>query len=135
MSNQELFSKVRKLGLPSGTYALFGSTPMGIRNLKDCHDIDVIVTEELWNAYRDKPAWTTRVGPYRDEYLENGEIELWKNWKPGMWNAQQLIDMAEVIDGLPFVRLENVIAWKRLYAREKDLKDIAIIENFLKAGQ
>jgi hypothetical protein len=132
MSNQELFSKIRELNLPPGKYALFGSAPMGVRGLKDCHDIDVIVTEDMWGTYRNRPEWIAKVGPRGDDYLENGEIELWKNWRPGEWEIQKLIDSAELIDGLPFVRLHDVLKWKRLNGREKDLKDIEIIENFLK---
>jgi len=43
-----------------------------------------------------------------------------------------LIDGAEIIDGLPFVKLERVLAWKKLNTREKDLKDIEVIEKFLR---
>lgn len=39
-----------------------------------------------------------------------------------------LIDTAETIDGLPFVRLEHVRARKAAMGREKDLDDIALIE-------
>jgi hypothetical protein len=74
-----------------------------------------------------------KVGPRGDDYLENGEIELWKNWRPGEWDVQKLIDEAEIIDGLPFASLESVVTWKRMSAREKDLKDVEVIENFLKA--
>jgi hypothetical protein len=133
MSNQELFSKVKALSLSSGKYVLFGSAPMGVRGLKDCHDADILITEDEWNKYRDKPEWIPKVGLCGDDYFENGEIGLWKNLSPGKWDVQKLIDDAEIIDGLPFVRLKNVIEWKKLYAREKDLKDIEIIENFLKA--
>ncbi len=44
MTNKELFKKVKNLNLPIGDYALFGSAPMGIRGLRECHDIDIIVT-------------------------------------------------------------------------------------------
>ena len=73
-----------------------------------------------------------RVGPRGDDYLENGDLELWKNWAPGDWDVQKLIDEADVIDDLPFVRLNSVMEWKKLNAREKDLKDVEIIANFLK---
>ncbi|MFA6131648.1 MAG: hypothetical protein WC702_01075 [Patescibacteria group bacterium] len=130
MSNEDLFQKVRELKLPVGKYALFGSAPLGIRKLRDCHDVDIIVTEDLWNEYKDKN-WEIKTMPDGSPYLCNGEIELWKNWKPGQWDLKQLIEEAETIDGLPFVRLETVLEWKRMKGREKDLKDIEIIEKFL----
>ncbi|MDP2856193.1 MAG: hypothetical protein Q8N90_03725 [bacterium] len=56
---------------------------------------------------------------------------MWKGWKPGQWDIKQLIREAEIIDGLPFVKLKYVLKWKKLSGREKDLKDIETIERFL----
>lgn len=131
MSNNDLFQRVKELKLPIGKYALFGSAPIGIRGFKDCHDINIVVTEDLWNEYKNKN-WEIRVMPYGSQYLWNDEIELWKDWEPGQWDIKRLIREAEIIDGLPFVKLEYVIEWKKQNGREKDLKDIETIENFLR---
>jgi hypothetical protein len=131
MSNKGLFQRVKELKLPIGKYALFGSAPLGIRKLRDCHDIDIIVTEDLWNKYKSKN-WEIKVMPCCGQCLWNDEIELWKDWYPGKWNIQRLIDEAEIIDGLPFVKLEYVVEWKRQYGREKDLKDVESVERFLR---
>jgi len=130
MDNNGLFKKVKGLKLPTGKYALFGSAPLGIRGIRDCRDIDIIVTEDLWNKYKDK-GWEMRTMPHGGQYLINGEIELWKDWKPGEWDIEELIAEAEVIDGLSFVKLEKVLEGKKLSGREKDLKDLEVIERFL----
>jgi len=132
MQNDNLFKKVKELNLPMGKYALFGSAPMGIRGHKDCADIDIIVTEDLWNEYVDKN-WEIRTMPHGSQYLCNDKIELWKDWRPGQWNIEQLIKEAEVINGLPFVKLGKVLEWKKMIVREKDLEDIKIIEKFLQS--
>ncbi len=129
MTNDELFNKVRDLKLPVGQYAIFGSGPMGVRGLKTCHDIDIIVTEDLWNTYKAK-GWEVRNMSHGSRYLFNDEIELWKDWKPGEWDIHKLIKEAEIINGLPFVKLEKVLQWKKLSGREKDLKDIETIQKF-----
>lgn len=54
-----------------------------------------------------------------------------KPWGPGEWNVDQIITEAEEIAGLPFVRLETVLAWKKRNGRPKDLKDIELIEAYL----
>lgn len=130
MTNKELFQEVKDLNLPIGKYALFGSAPLGIRDLKECHDIDIIVAEDLWNEYR-KKGWEIKIMPHGSQYLWNNEIELWKDWAPGQWNIEQMINDSELIDELPFVKLEKVLEWKRINAREKDLNDIKVIEKFL----
>lgn len=47
-------------------------------------------------------------------------------------DPQYLIDNAEIINGVPFVKLEEVIKWKKAFGRPKDLEDIKRIEEFLK---
>lgn len=132
MDNNSLFQRIKKVQLPLGKYAFFGSVPLGVRGLRDCHDIDIVVTKDLWNEL--KKNWEMRKIPRGSQYLWNDGIELWKEWKPGQWNIQKLIDEAEIINGFPFVKLEYVIEWKRQYGREKDLKDIEIAEKFLRAS-
>ncbi len=131
-SNQNLFQIVKELKLPMGKYALFGSAPLGIRGLKDCRDIDIIVTEDLWDEYKQKN-WKLRTRPHGSHYLWNKKIELWKDWQPGQWYIKQLIKEAEIINDLPFVRLERVLEYKKLLGRKKDLADIKIIKKFLQA--
>jgi len=134
--NKELFDEFRKFNLPAGEYAIFGSGPMGIRNLRKCTDIDFIATDKLFLELKSQPQWKegiTRLGMEKLDYKNGkGEVEVVKEWAPGSWNIEELIKNAEVIDGLPFVRLEEVLKWKKLWGREKDQKDIDIIEKYFK---
>lgn len=129
-----MFQRVKALKLPIGQYALFGSAPLGIRGLRDCHDIDIIATKDLWEEYKNK-GWEVKTMPHGSQYLWNDGVELWKDWKPGQWDIKQLIREAEIIDELPFVKLKRVMEWKRLRVREKDLKDIEMIERFLQTQE
>ncbi len=130
MTNKDLFQKVKELKLPTGKYVLFGSAPLAIRGLRDCHDIDILVTEDLWNAYKEKN-WEIKTTSLGSPFLCKDGVEMGKDWKPGQWDVAQLIGEAEIIDGLPFVKLGDVLEWKKMMGREKDLEDIKIIEKFL----
>lgn len=121
---------MKNIGLPAGSYAIFGSGPMGVRGIRDCGNMDVVVTDELFDEYRGMSGWDLK-DSRDDEYLLNNGIFLWKGWGPGEWNVKQLIEDAEMIEGLPFVRLSDVLKWKKLSGREKDLKDIKLIESYL----
>jgi hypothetical protein len=134
MSNSDLFQRVKDLQLPAGEYALFGSAPIGIRELKECQDVDIIMTPELLERCIHHPDWKKKTFEegrcmYENEKLK---IDVGASWGPGAWNILQLIKEAEIIDGLPFVRLEHVLAWKKILGREKDLRDVKIIEKFLR---
>lgn len=135
MDNKELFKRVKDLNLPKGEYAIFGSGPMGIRGIRQMNDIDIIVTHKLWNAFMDKSGWELRQVDGLNG-LKNKElnIEIWKDWWIG-WEVEEMINKAEIIDDLPFVRLEMMIEWKTLVAREKDLKDLELIKNWKRRNE
>lgn len=130
-----LLNDVKKLSLPKGEYALFGSSPIIVRGIRAAsHDIDILVTEELWNQYRVNPAWEVRTLDNGDEFLEwaSHDIELYKKWGPGEWNVQEILASAEEIGGVMYVPLETVLQWKKHSARPKDLADVELIEGYLK---
>jgi len=41
-----------------------------------------------------------------------------------------MLKSAEIMNGLPFVKLEFIKQFKQLLGRDKDLKDIALISKF-----
>lgn len=132
--NKQLFNNIKDLKLPIGEYAIFGSGPMGIRNLRNIHDIDLIVNQELFNQFKDNPEWETK-DIYENNDCFSGlinrkiKIEMFTKWYTG-WNTKKLIKTAEIINGLPFVRLNYVVQWKKQFASKKDLKDLKLIEKF-----
>lgn len=132
-NSSDLFGEIKNMKLPVSEYAIFGSGPMCVRNLKSCSDsdIDIIASEELFDVYRNESGWEFKANEHGDEYLKNGNIEIWKNWRPGEWNIHELIKNAEIIDGIPFVRLSDVLKWKQFFDREKDKKDVEILKKYL----
>ena len=134
ISNKRLFQKVKEIKLPIGKYALFGSAPMGARGLKKCGDIDLIVDDEIWEEYKNKPGWNYQITENGVEHIESddSDIEIWHDWRPWYQTARQFIDDTEIIDDLPFVKLTYVLEWKKKWGREKDMGDIEIIEKYLR---
>lgn len=125
--NQRKFEELKNINLPAGNFAVFGSGPMCVRGLRECRDLDVVVTEKVFNEYLRNSDWELKERN-NSKYLKNKnfEIELWKDWVLGDYNIRELIKDSEVINGMPFVKLEYVLKWKKINNREKDLKDIKI---------
>lgn len=137
-SNEEKFSVLRGFQLPIDQYAITGSGPLGIRNLKAIGDIDIIVTPKLWTALAEKHGVTDENG-VRKIVLPGGIIEAFADGSfytaPADTQAPTIasrIKDAEIIDGLPFDSIENVLYYKHKDAREKDLKDILLIEQWMR---
>ena len=135
MDKKELIDKVKKLNFPLGKYALFGSAQMCLRGLRECKNIDIIVTSDLYTKLKFEPIWNVAIVKSGSESLNFENIEIFRDWKPGDWNIKELIDKAEKIEGVPFVRIENVLKWKQLMNREKDIKDIETIKNYLQINK
>jgi len=118
--------ELRALDLPPGSFAIFGSGPLAVRGWRVAKDLDIIVRKPVWDELAKRfPMNGKGTG------LAVGHIELFAEWKPWFDDADMLIDTAETIEGLPFVRLEHVITWKKAMGREKDLKDLALIERMV----
>ncbi len=132
----EVAGKIKKLDLPLGTYALFGSVPMAAHGIRECRDIDVVASPELYNRLKTMRGWKEKALPDGTKSLVKDNVEIYPEWK---WcreyqpDTQRLIDEAEIIDGIPVVKLEEVLMWKRASGREKDLKDIGLIERYLES--
>lgn len=122
----EIFDQLRALSLPGHDYAVFGSGPLLVRGIIDAvNDLDVLCRGEVW-------ALVSHLADSRT--VENGEsvvaigsISFGTRWGLGTFDEDDLIDSAEIIDGLPFVALEHVVAYKEIARRPKDLAHLEMI--------
>ena len=130
-TNIALFKTLKELHLPIGKFVVFGSGAMLARDLSEGRDLDVLVTDELFQEYRNKPKWKIKKTEL-DVYLCKDSIELWNIWRPGTWDIRELINNAEMIDDIPFVSLETTLRWKKMRGSEKDLMHALVIESYLK---
>ena len=73
----------------------------------------------------------TNIGDVSRTVIDGKEIEVFDTWGPGDWDVSELIDGADVIDGVRFVRLQEVLRWKELMNRPKDVEDIRVLRELL----
>lgn len=117
---------LKNLALPPSQYAIFGSGPMAIRGIREANDIDLIVKKDLWDDLAVR--YSSLVDGYK--IVING-IEIFHSWKDIDINLNELIDTADVFNGVRYVKLENVIKWKENLKRPKDIEDIKLIRAYL----
>jgi uncharacterized protein (TIGR00730 family) len=118
------------LGLPAGQYVVCGSAAMAVRGLRAAGDIDLLVLPGLY-AQLERSGWHERrfPGSDRPRALHHGPFDAATTWSVGAFRPDpaRLIADAEVIDGIAFVPLATVAAWKRACGRPKDLADLDLI--------
>jgi hypothetical protein len=120
---EALFQYVRDLQLPAGEFAIFGSGPMIVRGwIGGANDLDIICRGKAWEM-----ACATGVVSY-DERHEvsiashcNGRVTFGTEWAIGRFDVDELIDSAEMVNELPFVQLQHVVAYKTIRGSAKDL--------------
>lgn len=127
---EELLGAVRGLGLPAGHFVLFGSAPLLVRGIvPPTGDIDVLARGPAWAAAR-RLGPVVRLSPYDVDVVRllDGRIEIGTVWGIGDVDVDDLIDHAEVIDGLPFAGLGQVRAYKELAGRPKDREHLRLLD-------
>ena len=131
-ATRETLQVVRDLHLPQQDYAIFGSGPLLVRGIIDvANDIDILCRGAAWARVREEGE-IRRLDKYDltvVEFLE-GLVSFGTEWRIGSFDADQLIESAEIIDGLPFVRLEHVVAYKRIANRPKDARHLEALEAY-----
>lgn len=132
--NQEFLlqlEKLKKLNLPLSEYAIFGSGILAVKNIREASDLDIIAKKDLFDKLWEKYPECITDKPYRCLNIEGIEfIDKWHN-NNGHESTNRIIDSAEIIDGFPYVNLQDTILWKAQQNREKDIKDIGLINNYL----
>ena len=131
----------KRWGLSKGSYAVHGSGPLAAHGLRYVVDLDVIVTPAQLDILEGKLkfAWVdpnmrtttpiTAAPSGVGRILRHGMMEFFDELVHG--DAQRVIAEAEEVDGIMCARLAEIRRWKLCMGREKDLKDVELIDAYL----
>jgi hypothetical protein len=128
----DIFQRVKDLNLPWGHYVVFGGGPLAARGIRETADVDLFVTSTLYEQLK-LDGWEEKgsPAPMGGLYLSKGIYDADDTWRYGDYDPtpEAIIAIADIINGLPFARLAEVLKWKQAYGRPKDLEDIRLIEH------
>jgi len=141
LSKSHLIKKLMTLNLPVNDYAIFGSAPLaanGLIDFSEVSDLDLVARGKAW----EKAKGLSKVPPTQTDLkfgevlsffknIDEFDISIYTGWPHGIWDVNELIDTADLIGGIRFVKLENVLKWKKARNRPKDAGQIAILEKHL----
>lgn len=131
-----IFERVSRLKLPLGKYVIFGSGPLEAHGIRETRDADLLVMTDLFERLMlDDTHFKLKYWEGGDRYLFGaiGDYEITDMWNYGEYvvTPQEIISRAEIIKKLPFAPLEDVLAWKKAFNREKDRRDVVSIQSYL----
>jgi hypothetical protein len=128
-----LFEKLGALLRPTSDYAVFGSGPLVAHGLlEEVQDVDVVARGAAWERATELGPVLVAEGGDPVVRLESDAIEIFGGWLG--WDIDAIIEDAELVDGLPFARLEDVLAFKLAHGRPKDLEHARLLEAYLRDG-
>jgi len=133
MNINTLLSELEKLNLPKDKFAITSSGPMGIRNIREINDLDIIVYPNLWQDL------STKYKVIKENDLESiyiGNIQILGNGSlytnPKFGDVISQINNADIIDQYRYIKLNTILEVKKLMSRPKDINDVKLIEEYLK---
>lgn len=135
MQFMDIISRVKSLNLPIGKYIVFGSSVMEVHGIRKAKDVDLIVDKDVFNELK-RRGWKRhwffkRVLTCKALKKDGNEAFShikWKNYRVG---NHELFKNAEIIEGVPFMRLDEYLKYKKCLPRDKDKRDVVLIEKYL----
>lgn len=131
---RRLVMLVTELDLDCRDFVIFGSGPLLAHGLRRrIRDLDIVARGAVWQqaSQHGSPA-TGCINGAPLALFWGGLIQLSQGWVSDDWDADDLIDRAEVIQGLPYAQLTDVLAYKQMLLRPKDHQDIVALHHALR---
>lgn len=109
---------------------------MTIRGLRDTADIDLVVTPGLFDRLL-ALGWPKKPRPNGQPGLKQGCVEVYLDVSTPSHSPSidWLLARADIQEGIPLVDLDTLLAWKRGYGREKDARDVELLQTIKGGGQ
>lgn len=129
-------AELKKMDWPADEFVVVGSGPLAIRGIREAKDLDIIVTEKLWDKLTEDHVPTVNEwGVERATVAEDVEIlnpaqSLFGN--SDVATMKEIFDTADVFDGVKFINLDYLKKIKAKLGRKSDLRDIALIDGYLR---
>lgn len=126
-----IYQRVKKLNLPKGKYVVCAGSALEGYGIRKSSDIDLTVTKDVYKQLKSL-GWNERTRPNGFKGLKKDGCEVAFNFNCGGYQAttKHLIETANIIDGIPFMNLKEIIKFKQARNSKKDRIDIKLIEKY-----
>ena len=127
-----IFKKLEEINLPLGEYAVVGSGILAALNLREANDLDVIISSKLLDKMKDGNRYKKEIRCGK-LFLIGDDIDIITQLSLDDYptTIDEAIKSAIIINGFQFLNIEETIKFKQALGREKDFKDIELLNNYL----
>ncbi len=126
--NRTAIDRVKALKLPLDQVIIVGGGVMETLNLRDTTDVDLVVSDTLYEKYRRKADWNEYLAPTGKTILTHNGINLMRRWIGRSFDS--LKRGATKQQGVMLMSVTDLIACKQNLGRRKDMSDIQMLEAY-----
>ena len=124
---------IKSLHLESGSYVVIGGAVMEALKLRDTKDVDIVVSDDVYNHFRDELHWNEYVLDNGKKMLSHEGCNVMHSWM-GV-KLKRLLRDPMTIDGITYMNVPKLIDVKKHFGRKKDVTDIAMLHQYLKRSR
>ena len=135
MNRAQFLAEIASLDLPLAEFVVVGGGVLAVHDIRETEDIDIVVTPRLFEELTAR-GWHLKARPDGKPGLRFGRAEAYLdvNCKSFARTTTWLLEHAGVLHGVPLLDLHTLSAFKAGYGREKDIRDLELIERHLQLG-
>ena len=127
--------KVKALDLPLDQIIVIGSGILDQLGIRPASDIDLAVSSDLMKKLSEESGdWLKKFDDNQRFYFvkDDDSAEVWDGWEfdGQAVSYDDLLDYAVKYDSVRFVDLEFLRKWKSWRGREKDVRDVELIDEW-----
>ncbi|OYX44197.1 hypothetical protein B7Y94_00095 [Candidatus Saccharibacteria bacterium 32-49-12] len=131
--------RVKALGISLGGVVVMGSGIMGELGIRESDDIDLMLEERVFEGLANHEGWRSIERDGREIFVHDEyKVEAWRSWvAPGgsLVDFAAILPQTVVIHDVRFATLEYVREWKQWYNRDKDIADVALIDEYVELNR
>ena len=127
--------KVKALNLPLDQIIVIGSGILDQLRIRPASDIDLAASSDLMKKFSEESGdWIKKFDDNQRFYFVKGDgsAEVWDGWvfDGRAVSYGELLSQSVEYDGVRFVDLEFLRKWKSWRGREKDVRDVELIDEW-----
>lgn len=136
LSKEEVIKIAKELDFSPEQYLVFSGGSLAAHEIRPTDDVDMVVTPELFSRLKASNDWKYTSRYDGTEFLDHGKVEIASKleWSEYLVTLAEAKSREDIIEGIPFMNLSDVIQFKLAYGRDKDKDDIELIKEHLRAN-
>ncbi len=130
--------KLKKFNFTPNNSIVIGSGILNKLKIRESNDIDIVTTEEKYNKIKEKEELTEKKTHGR-KILTDDVFEIGTSWETNnkKWKLKDLKKKSTIIKGIRYISIDFLLKVKNSWikngeAREKDIKDVKLIKQYIK---